>query len=235
MSIARAHNQPSGTLRIDTRRFIVRGMSRTPLAAAVRDAAAAADADSRRTSRGTFVKEAGVAALGLTALGGLRSACARRRSTEDRRRRRRPCRAERRVLAEERRLHRRDPRGIEPDRRSLLDAPRRLCRRSDRRARRRVHRPGAYPDQAARTEPRAQARQPAPGRAERHGAAGLVRRRAVPLTTRCRTTSRRRGRRSTRMSRRRAIRPRSSSRPSGAESSTTCRSSTGSRRPSKVG
>jgi monoamine oxidase len=44
-------------------------MARTPLARIVQDAAAAADADSRRTTRRTFVKEAGVAAFGLTALG----------------------------------------------------------------------------------------------------------------------------------------------------------------------
>ena len=44
-------------------------MARTPLAQAVQDAAAAADADARRTTRTPFVKEAGVAALGLTALG----------------------------------------------------------------------------------------------------------------------------------------------------------------------
>ena len=44
-------------------------MARTPLAQVVQDAAAAADADSRRTTRKALVKEAGVAALGLTALG----------------------------------------------------------------------------------------------------------------------------------------------------------------------
>ena len=44
-------------------------MARTPLAGAVQDAVAAIAAGERRTSRGAFVKEAGVAALGLTALG----------------------------------------------------------------------------------------------------------------------------------------------------------------------
>ena len=46
-------------------------MTRTPLAGAVRTAVAAAAAEDRRTTRTRFVKEAGVAALGLTALGGL--------------------------------------------------------------------------------------------------------------------------------------------------------------------
>jgi monoamine oxidase len=56
-------------LRFDFGRFIVVRMARTPLARAVQDAAAAADADSRRTTRRTFVREASVAAFGLTALG----------------------------------------------------------------------------------------------------------------------------------------------------------------------
>src|SRR5687767_6807888 len=43
-------------------------MARTPLASAVQDAVAAA-AGERRTTRTRFVKEAGAAALGLTALG----------------------------------------------------------------------------------------------------------------------------------------------------------------------
>jgi monoamine oxidase len=46
-------------------------MARTPLAGAVQDAVAALAADERRTTRTRFVKEAGVAALGLTALGRL--------------------------------------------------------------------------------------------------------------------------------------------------------------------
>jgi monoamine oxidase len=60
-------------LRFDHGRFIVSSMARTPLARAVQDAAlaAAADADPRRTTRRTFVREAGVAAFGLTALGRL--------------------------------------------------------------------------------------------------------------------------------------------------------------------
>ncbi len=45
-------------------------MARTPLAAAVQDAVAAADAE-RRTTRTRFVKEAGVAAVGLAAFGRL--------------------------------------------------------------------------------------------------------------------------------------------------------------------
>ena len=44
-------------------------MPRTPLANAVQDAVAAAAAEDRRTTRTRFVKEAGVAALGLTAFG----------------------------------------------------------------------------------------------------------------------------------------------------------------------
>jgi monoamine oxidase len=46
-------------------------MARTPLAGAVQSAAAAVAADDRRTTRSRFVKEAGVAAIGLTALGRL--------------------------------------------------------------------------------------------------------------------------------------------------------------------
>lgn len=46
-------------------------MARTPLASAVQDAAAALTADERRTTRHRFVREAGVAAIGLTALGRL--------------------------------------------------------------------------------------------------------------------------------------------------------------------
>lgn len=46
-------------------------MARTPLAAAVADAVAAVAAGERRTTRTRFVKEAGAAALGLTALGRL--------------------------------------------------------------------------------------------------------------------------------------------------------------------
>src|SRR5215207_4034555 len=45
-------------------------MARTPLASAVQDAVAEV-ADERRTTRTRFVKEAGVAALGLTAFGRL--------------------------------------------------------------------------------------------------------------------------------------------------------------------
>ena len=45
-------------------------MARTPLAGAVQDAVAAV-AEERRTTRTRFVKEAGAAALGLTALGSL--------------------------------------------------------------------------------------------------------------------------------------------------------------------
>ena len=44
-------------------------MARTPLAGAVQDAVAGLAAEHRRTTRTRFVKEAGVAALGLTALG----------------------------------------------------------------------------------------------------------------------------------------------------------------------
>ena len=44
-------------------------MARTPLAGAVQDAVAAIAAGERRSTRGAFVKEAGVAALGLSALG----------------------------------------------------------------------------------------------------------------------------------------------------------------------
>ena len=44
-------------------------MARTPLAGAVQDAVAAIAAGERRTTRGALVKEAGIAALGLTALG----------------------------------------------------------------------------------------------------------------------------------------------------------------------
>jgi monoamine oxidase len=44
-------------------------MARTPLAGAVQDAVAAAAGEERRTTRTRFVKEAGVAAIGLTALG----------------------------------------------------------------------------------------------------------------------------------------------------------------------
>jgi len=44
-------------------------MARTPLAGAVQTALAAAAAEERRTTRTRFVKEAGVAALGVTALG----------------------------------------------------------------------------------------------------------------------------------------------------------------------
>jgi monoamine oxidase len=71
VSIEQARNLPGGTLRTDIRRFIVPGMARTPLATAVRDAVAAADADSGRTTRTRFIKEAGVAALGLAAFGRL--------------------------------------------------------------------------------------------------------------------------------------------------------------------
>ena len=46
-------------------------MARTPLAGAVQDAIAAVAAGERRTTRQRFVKEAGAAALGLTALGHL--------------------------------------------------------------------------------------------------------------------------------------------------------------------
>lgn len=46
-------------------------MSRTPLAGAVQDAVAAAAAGERRTTRTRFVRDAGVAALGLTAIGRL--------------------------------------------------------------------------------------------------------------------------------------------------------------------
>ncbi|HWL33024.1 MAG TPA: FAD-dependent oxidoreductase [Gaiellaceae bacterium] len=46
-------------------------MARTPLAGAVQSAAAAVAAEERRTTRSRFVKEAGVAAIGLTALGHL--------------------------------------------------------------------------------------------------------------------------------------------------------------------
>src|SRR6187551_2179050 len=44
-------------------------MARTPLAGAVQDAVAALGSDERRTTRTRFVKEAGAAALGITALG----------------------------------------------------------------------------------------------------------------------------------------------------------------------
>jgi monoamine oxidase len=44
-------------------------MARTPLAGAVQDAVAALGTEERRTTRTRFVKEAGVAALGMTALG----------------------------------------------------------------------------------------------------------------------------------------------------------------------
>ena len=44
-------------------------MARTPLAGAVQDAVAAIAAGERRTTRGAFVREAGVAALGVTVLG----------------------------------------------------------------------------------------------------------------------------------------------------------------------
>ena len=44
-------------------------MARTPLAGAVQDAVAALGAEERRTTRTRFVKQAGVAALGVTALG----------------------------------------------------------------------------------------------------------------------------------------------------------------------
>src|SRR5688572_3396834 len=46
-------------------------MARTPLTGAVQDAVAAVAAGERRTTRTRFVKEAGAAALGLTALGHL--------------------------------------------------------------------------------------------------------------------------------------------------------------------
>jgi monoamine oxidase len=82
VSTPQVRNQPIGTLRFDCGSFIVPRMARTPLARAVQDAAAAADADSRRTTRRTFVREAGVAAFGLTALG--RFAASARASGEPR-------------------------------------------------------------------------------------------------------------------------------------------------------
>ena len=101
-------------------------MARTPLAGAVQDAVASV-AGERRTTR-TLRQEAGAAARpdrARTARGaGARGGCA-----EDRRRRGRPRRAQRRVPAPRRGPDGGDPRGERPDRRPLLDAPRRLRRR----------------------------------------------------------------------------------------------------------
>lgn len=96
-----------------------------------------------------------------------------------RRRRRRPRRPHLRLPARAGRDRRAGLRGA-PDagRRALLDRPHELGR-SDHRARRRAHRPGAHGDAPARPGARLQARQPAPGRAERNGGLLPVRRRAL--------------------------------------------------------
>ena len=137
--------------------------------------------DERRTTRTRFVREAGVAALGLTALGRFATPARGAARTEDRRRRCRPRRAECRVLAAQCRLQRRDPRGVRPDRRALLDSPRRVRRGPDRRARRRADRPGPHRDPATRIRSRPEAGQPPQGRAERNGGARLLRQVAVHL------------------------------------------------------
>ena len=183
-------------------------MARTPLAGAIQDAVAAlADGEERRTTRTRFVKEAGAAALGVTALG--RFAAPARGAGA-------PKivvvgaglgRAERRVRAAQCRLHRRGPRGVRPDRRPLLDAPRRLRRRPDRRARRRADRPGPH-RRSASSRRSSGSKLDNLLQAEQNGtdAARVLRRRPVPRRARSPTTSRRPGRRSTPTSRPRATR-----------------------------
>ena len=126
-----------------------------------------------------FVREAGVAAFGLDGARTVRGAGARRRGAEDRRGRRGPRRADAAPTRCVRpATRRRAPRGLGPGRRPLLDTSRSLRRRSDRRARRRVHRHRAM-TQIRRLAhgARPQARQPARGRAERHRRPRLLRRR----------------------------------------------------------
>ncbi len=210
-------------------------MARTPLAGAVQDAVATIAADERRTTRSALRQGGRRRGARPHRARPLRRARPRCGGAEDRRRRRRPRRAQRRVRAPERGLRGGDPRGLGPDRRPLLDAAGRVRRRPDRRARRRAHRHGPQPHPPPCAGARAQARQPAAGGAERRRAARLVRRRAV---SRRRDVERPQGgvaEDPRRRSRRRATRPRSRSRPSAAASSTTCRSSTGSRRPSQAG
>ena len=156
-------------------------MARTPLAGAAQEAVAAIGDDERRTTRARFVKEAGVGALGLAALGRFAAPARGAGSAEDRRRRRRPRRPDARRTA----LKQAGLRGARstrprPDRRPLLDAARRLRRRADRRARRRADRPGTYRDPAARAGARADARQPARRPSRTAPRPRLVRRRAVP-------------------------------------------------------
>ena len=86
------------------------------------------------------------------------------------------------------------PRGLWPSRRPLLDNSRRLRRGPDRRAWRRVHRPGPCRDPAARAGARLPAGQPAAAGAERHRGLGLLRRPSLHATRRWPRTSRSPGR-----------------------------------------
>ena len=125
-------------------------------------------------------------------------------------------------------------RGVDAPRRTLLDRPRRLLGRPDRRARRRADRPGPHAHSPARTGARPQARQPPPRRGEWHGAVLLLRRARRTHTPKRQKTSTASTRSSTETFRKRATRRCSTCpRPAGT-SSTTCRSSTGSRRASPV-
>ena len=102
-----------------------------------------------------------------------------RERAADRRGRRRPRGPHLRLPAEAGRIPGRSLRVLGSARRALLDAPRGLRRRADRRARRRADRPESHPDPPARAAAGAQPRQPALGGGQRDRAVLLLRRPAL--------------------------------------------------------
>ncbi len=181
--VDRGHRREQSSCRQGIRGRGGEGMARTPLASLLQDAVAEValeDARShdparlpapRRRRRSRSHCSRAICARGEG--GGL--------GAEDRCRRRRPRRALVRLSAPAGGIHRPGLRGLGSRRREVLDRTWRVRGRADLRARRRADRPGPQPDSQPRPGAGAEARQPAPRRGQRHRAAGLLRREAVPL------------------------------------------------------
>ena len=156
-------------------------MARTPLAGAVQDAVAEIAAGERRTTRARFVKEAGIGAIGLTALGRLaapaRGAAAPKIVVVGAGLAGLSAAYQLKQAGYAAEVHE----AADAARRPLLDVAQRVRRGTDRRARWGADRPEPLARTAACAGTRAQARQPAPGGAERDGALRVLRRLALLL------------------------------------------------------